>query len=94
MCRLVGAGGAATGLSWVTVMVRPATVSVPVRDAVDVFADTVYVTVPFPLPLLPLVILTQLRLSVALHAQPLVVVTATLAELPPAAIAGVVGDTV
>jgi hypothetical protein len=33
------------------VTVCPATVSVPVRDSVDVFAATEQVTVPFPVPL-------------------------------------------
>jgi hypothetical protein len=37
------------------VIVWPATPA-PVRGAVDVFADTVRLTAPFPVPLLPLVI--------------------------------------
>jgi hypothetical protein len=51
--------------------------------------------VPLPLPLLPLVIVSHDAVSVAVHAQPLVVVTVTLA-LPPAAgnIGGFNGATV
>ncbi len=45
------------------------------------------------MPLPPLVMVTQARLSVADHAQPLVVVIAMIATSPPAAIACVVGDT-
>jgi hypothetical protein len=50
--------------------------------------------VAFPLPLAPAVIVNQLALLVAVHAQPLVVVTVSVAA-PPAAVAdGLVGDTV
>jgi hypothetical protein len=66
------------------VNVWPATVSVPVRDAVEVLAATTKPTTPFPLPEAPLVTVIQAALLVADQAQPLVVVTATV-ELSPAA---------
>ena len=50
-------------------------------------------TVPLPLPLAPLVIVSQLESLVAVQAQPDVVVTAALAVPPAAAIVCVVGDT-
>ena len=43
-------------------------VSVPVR-AVPVFAATEYVTVPFPVPVLPLVTVIHATLLTAVHAQ-------------------------
>jgi hypothetical protein len=50
--------------------------------------------VPLPLPLAPAVIVNQLALLVAVHVQPLVVVTVSVAA-PPAAVAdGLVGETV
>ena len=51
-------------------------------------------TVPLPLPLAALVIVSQLASLVAVHAQPAVVVTATLAVPPPLTIACVVGAAV
>ncbi len=48
---------------------------------------------PLPVPLAPLVIVTQFRLSVADHAHPLVDDRVTLAALPPGTITWVVGDT-
>ena len=61
--------------AWVTVTVCPAIVSVPVRGLVEVFAATVYATVPFPVPLPPLVTVIQDALLAPVHAQPLVAVT-------------------
>jgi uncharacterized protein YhhL (DUF1145 family) len=69
---------------WVTVKLRPAIVSVAVRAAVVVFAAAVKVTVPLPVPFDPAVTVTQLAPLVAVHAHPVVVVTATL-PVPPAA---------
>lgn len=69
-----------------TVTVRVATVRVPERCAVVVLAATLYDTVPFPEPLLPLVIVSHVALLVAVHAQPVVVVTAVDAVPPAAAI--------
>ncbi len=48
----------------------PATVIVPVRGLVSELADTKYVIVPFPMPLLPEVIVIQSGLLlVAVHGQ-------------------------
>ena len=71
--------------AWVTVTVWPATVSVPVRAAVPVFAAIEKVTLPFPLPLAPDVIVSQASLLVAVQLQPAAVVT--LLPLAPAAAA-------
>ena len=75
-------------------MVWPATVSVPVWGDVDVLAATEYPTVPLPLPLAPLVIVSQLALLVAVQPHPLVVVTPTVAAPPLAVGDALVGDTV
>jgi hypothetical protein len=71
---------------WVTVRVWPATVSVPTRCVVAVFAATLKVTVAPTVPLAPLVIVNQGALLVAAQLQllPLVTMTSVL-ELPPAA---------
>jgi hypothetical protein len=53
----------------VIVTVCPATVSVPVRELPPEFAATLYVTVPMPDPLVPLVIVIQAALLVAVHEQ-------------------------
>jgi hypothetical protein len=55
---------------WVTVMLCPAMVRVPLRGTVDVLAVTEKFVVPLPEPLLPDVIVIHARLSVAVHAQP------------------------
>jgi hypothetical protein len=68
----------------VTVNVCPATVSVPVRCA-PVFADALYATVPPPLPLAPLVIVSQGALLDAVQAQPPAVVTVIGEPAPPLA---------
>ena len=78
----------------VTVRVCPAIVSVPVRELVAVLTAAAYVTVPLPVPLLPLLIDSHVALLVAVHPQTLVVVTEAV-ELPPAAATlCVVGDSV
>jgi hypothetical protein len=59
------------------VNVCPATVSVPLREP-PVLAATLNPTEPFPEPLPPDVIESHDALLVAVHAHPLVVVTATL----------------
>jgi hypothetical protein len=51
---------------------------------VVVFTAALKVTVPLPVPLDPAVTVTQLAPLVAVHAQPVMVVTATL-PVPPAA---------
>ena len=78
---------------WVTVTAWPATVSVPMRCAVDVFAVTLKVTVPLPEPLAPLLMVSQAALLVAVHVHPVAAVTAAVDD--PAAEASVaeVGDT-
>jgi len=55
---------------------------VPVRTA-PVFAATLYVTVPFPLPDAPATTVIQLALLAAVQLHPAVAVTAT-EPLPPA----------
>ena len=57
------------------VSVRPAIVSVPVRELVLVLAAIEYATVPEPVPLAPDVIVIHDTLLDAVHAHPLVVVT-------------------
>jgi hypothetical protein len=66
----------------VTVKVEPAIVSVPVRSG-PVFAATVKLTVPEPVPLAPLVTVIQFTLLAAVHAHPDCVVTVTGPPLPP-----------
>ena len=56
----------------------------PVRDEVEVLAATTKPTTPFPLPEPPLPMVIQAALLVAVQAQPLVVVTATVALSPAA----------
>jgi hypothetical protein len=59
-------------------------VIVPVRAPPE-FAATLNSTAPLPLPLAPDVTVTQEVLLVAVHAQLLVVETATVLPAPPAA---------
>ena len=70
---------------WLTVNVCPATVRVPAR-ALPLLASTEYPTVPFPVPLAPLVTCSQPdALLVADHEQPLPERTVTPTEpVPPA----------
>jgi hypothetical protein len=68
----------------VTVNVRPATVSVPMRWPVPVFGATVKATLPAPLPDAPLVIVIQAALLVAVHAQPVLAATDSEALSPAA----------
>ena len=68
---------------WVTVTVWPATVSVPVRWDVEVFAVALNVTVPLPLPLAPPLMVSHAALLVAVHVQPVAAVT-LVAEDPAA----------
>ena len=77
----------------VTVTVCPATVSVPTRCAVDVFAVALKVTVPFPLPLAPPLIVSQALLLAAVHVQPLAAVTAVVDEPAAEVSVGDVGET-
>ena len=68
--------------AWLTVNVRPAMVSVPLR-AGPVVDATPNCTVPLPVPLLPLVIVIHDALLAAVHAHSGTVATATALE-PPA----------
>jgi len=63
--------------AWVTVTVWPAIVSVALRATLDALAVTLYVTVPFALPLAPAVTVSHAALLVAVHAQPVAAVTLT-----------------
>ena len=79
----------------VTVWVRPAIVSVPVREVLLVLASTEYVTVPLPAPVAPVVTLSQELLLMAAHGQfDPVAVTATLPVEAVALTEFVVGDNV
>lgn len=77
--------GEAVAPACVMVNVLPATVSVPVRDAVPGLAAMENETVPLPVLLEPAVMLIQLALLVAVQLQVLAeVVTLTLPEFVPA----------
>jgi hypothetical protein len=71
-------------LAWLTVNGCPAIVSVPVRAGPE-SAAAVNVTVPFPLPLAPAVIVSQLSAVAAVQVHPAAVVTVTGVPAPPAA---------
>jgi hypothetical protein len=80
---------------WVSVNVWPAIANVPVRWLPVLFANTLYVTVPLPLPLDPELIPIQSQLPAfveAVHAHPAPAVTATLPVPPPAPIVLLVGE--
>jgi hypothetical protein len=68
--------------SCVTVNVRPAIVAVAVRCDVVVFGAALKVTVPLPVPLAPLVRVSQAVLLTAVHVHPAVVVTAVEGDPP------------
>jgi hypothetical protein len=70
--------------AWLTVKVCPAIVAVPERMVVPVLAATDRATVPLPLPLAPLVIVSHDALLVVAQAQPRRLVTATLVDSPAA----------
>jgi hypothetical protein len=81
----VMAGLQVTTPACVTVNVRPAIVTVPVRDEADVFAATVIATVPLPVPLAPPVTVSHAALLVAVQSQALPAVTDTEVFSPAAA---------
>lgn len=56
--------------------IRPPIVNTADRAVEPVFAATAYLTVPFPVPLAPNVIVNHEAEDVAVHAQPAVAVTA------------------
>jgi hypothetical protein len=68
---------------WTTLNERPAMVTAPVRCVIALFAVTRMVAVPFPEPLLPEVTVIHETPLVAVHAQPLPAVTATVVVSPP-----------
>jgi hypothetical protein len=71
--------------AWETVNVWPAMVSVPVRELVFGFAAALNATVPVPVPLAPLVTVSQaVSLLTPVHAHPASVVT-VVDPVPPAA---------
>ena len=67
-----------------TVTVRPAIVSVPVLAAA-VFAAMETVTIPFPVPLLRAVIVTNDALLVAVHGPQALGAVTTTDDVPPSA---------
>jgi hypothetical protein len=69
---------------WTTSTSCPAIVIVADRSDVPVWLEAVNVTVPFPLPFAPSVIVIQLDCSVAVHVQPVGAVTVNV-DVPPAA---------
>ena len=81
-----------TGPSCVTVTVRPATVSVPVRCTV--VEGTVKLTEPIPDPVAPAVIVIQEVVVVAVHEQLVPVVTDNVKTLPFCGTVNDVGVTV
>ena len=94
MIRTFDGAAGEVAFVWVIVTVCPATVNVPVLDAVVVFAATPYVTVPLPVPLAPAVTANQAVLVVAVHEQPDVVVTVRVPVPPAGAAFAEVGVTV
>ena len=71
--------------AWVTVNVCPATFSVPVRACTDVFATTVYPTLPSPVPGDPNDTVIHGALLVAVRAQLLALAAIVTSPFPPAA---------
>ena len=70
----------------------PAIVMVPTRDEPVVFAATVNVTVPMPVPLAPPVMVIQLAALTAVHEQLVPVTTETLQAVPVEATDALVAD--
>lgn len=70
--------------AWDTVKVLPATVTVPVRDAIEVFAAALIVTEPLPDPDAPAVTVNHASLLAAVHEHAAGELTATVA-VPPLA---------
>jgi hypothetical protein len=76
-----------------TLIVRPAIVKVPVRWVAPVFSVTAYDTVPLPVPLLPLVMVSQLILLAAVHEHPADVVTVSEPVVAPEPSESELGET-
>jgi len=83
--RLIGLTKKLHGADCVIVKGIPAISKVAVRFVVAVFAATLKLTVPLPVPLAPFAMVTHGAPPVAVHTQPPVVVTVTL-PAPPAAV--------
>jgi len=67
-----------------TVSIWFITVTVPIRAELPALAATVHVKVPFPVPLAPAVIVSQLEFETADHGHPVEVVTPTVLLVPAA----------
>jgi len=81
-----GGGGGGAGAACVTVNARLAIVTVPVRAA-PVLAAIVIATEPFPLPLVPdVMVIHEALLTAAVQLQPAGAVTATGLMAPPVAV--------
>lgn len=78
--------------AWVSTNDWPATVSVADRDALVLFAATLYPTVPFPVPDVDVENVTQLAGLEAVHAQPEPAVIAMLPVPEVAATDALVGE--
>jgi hypothetical protein len=78
--------------AWVSTNDWPATVSVAERDALVVFAATLYPTVPFPVPDVEVENVIQLAGLDAVHAQPDPAVTAMFPVPAAAVIEALVGE--
>jgi hypothetical protein len=77
----------------VTVTAWPATVSVPTRWDVEVFAVALKVTVPLPFPLAPPLMVSQAALLVAVQVHPVAAVTAVVADAAAEVSVADVGET-
>ena len=77
--------------AWLTVKVCPAMVMDPLRED-PVLGSTVYLTVPLPVPLLPLLISIHELLLDAVQPQPVPVVTSTFPVSPPDPTLSLVGE--
>src|SRR4051794_38659631 len=84
MVKVHGGGGGGAGAACVIENVRLAAVIVAVRGAVPVLAATLNVTVPLPVPAEPPVIVTQVALAAALHAQLAADAVTAIEPVPPA----------
>jgi hypothetical protein len=79
-----GGGSGGGGAAWVTANVWPAMVIVPVRTAA-VFAATVKLTDPLPIPAVPAVIVIHDALLTAVHAHVPPAETVIAVPAPPVA---------
>jgi hypothetical protein len=79
--------------AWLMLIGRPATVKVALRGDVDGFVATVTLTVPLPVPVIPLAMLIQSGPVVTLHGHTPAASTDSVAVPPVAANAFVGGET-